>query len=60
MSLCGFQSSGITGNILSRATFQGAPSYGGMRTWMEGSNLLGYKEYVSLKTMSQFYVHVEN
>ncbi len=23
--------------ILSRATFPGAPSYGGMRTWVEGS-----------------------
>ena len=44
-------------NILSRATFPGAPSYGGVRAWVEGSqtrgdralagasNLLGYKEY---------------
>ncbi len=44
-------------NILSRATFPRAPSYGGVRTWVEGSqmcgdralaeasNLLGYKEY---------------
>ena len=44
-------------NILSPATFPGAPSYGGVRTWVEGSqahgncplaeasNLLGYKEY---------------
>ena len=42
--------------LLSRATFPGAPSYGGVRTWVEGSqmrgdralagasNLLGYKE----------------
>ena len=44
--------------ILSSATFLGAPSYGGVRTWVEGSqtrgdralagasNLLGYKEYI--------------
>ncbi len=43
--------------ILSRATFPGAPSYGGVWTWVEvsqtrgdhmlaeASNLLGYKEY---------------
>ena len=43
--------------ILSRATFPGAPSYDGVRTWVEGSqtrgdsalaeasNPLGYKEY---------------
>ena len=43
--------------ILSRATFPGAPSYGGVRTWVESSlaredraladasNLLGCKEY---------------
>ena len=42
--------------LLSRATSLGAPSYGGVRTWVEGSqtrrdralagasNLLGYKE----------------
>ncbi len=42
------------GFILSRVTFPGAPSYGGVRTWVEGSqtrgdralaeasNLLGY------------------
>ncbi len=50
-SCCHLQSQ--TANILSRATFPGAPSYGGVRTWMEGSqtralaetsNLLGYKE----------------
>ncbi len=44
-------------NILSRATFPWAPSYGSVRTWVEGSqtrgdrtldeasNILGYKEY---------------
>ncbi len=44
-------------NILLRATSPGLPSYGGVRTWVEGSkrrgnralarvsNLLGYKEY---------------
>ena len=44
-------------NILSRATFPGAPSYSGVKTWVEGSqtcgrrtlaeasNPLGYKEY---------------
>ncbi len=46
--------------ILSRATFPGAPSYGGVITWVEGSqtcgdralaeatNLLGYEEYKTL------------
>ncbi len=45
-----------------RATFPGAPSYNGVRTWVEGSqtrrdralaeasNLLGYKEYTLLNT----------
>ena len=45
------------GIILSDATYPGAPSYGGVRTWVEGSqargnralaeasNLLGWKEY---------------
>ena len=44
-------------NVLLHATFPGAPSYSGVRTWVEGSqtrggralseasNLLGYKEY---------------
>ncbi len=47
--------------ILSRATFPGAPSYGGVRTWVEGSqargnrtlaeasNLLGYRLYPCLE-----------
>ncbi len=26
-------------NILSRATFPGAPSYGGVRTWVEGTQV---------------------
>ncbi len=26
-------------NMLSRATYPGAPSYGGMRTWVEGVTL---------------------
>ncbi len=29
------------GIILSRATFPGAPSYGGVRTWVEGSQTRG-------------------
>ena len=52
-------------NILSRATFPGAPSYNGVRTWVEGSqargnrtlaeasNLLGYKEYALTHTPDQ-------
>ena len=48
--------------ILSRATYPGAPSYGGVRAWVEGSqarrnrtlaeasNLLGYKACVNYCT----------
>ena len=41
--------------ILSRATFPGALSYGGVRTWVEAeaSNLLGYKEY-PIHTLNQY------
>ncbi len=31
----------LTENILSRATFPGGPSYGGVRTWVEGSQTCG-------------------
>ncbi len=34
-------------NILSRATFPGAPSYGGVRTWVEGSHTLFNTDYYS-------------
>ncbi len=58
-------------NLLSRATFPGAPSYGGVRTWVEGSqvreasNHLGYKEYTQLfdtssgKTLYRLYPYLE-
>ena len=51
----------IAHSVLSRATFPGAPSYGGVRTWVEGSqtrgsrtlaeasNLMGYKLYPYLE-----------
>ena len=36
---------------MSRATFPGAPSYGGMRTWVEGSQTCGLKPPTYWATM---------
>ena len=39
--------------ILSRATFPGAPSYDGMRTWVEGSQTCGDR------ALDEAFIHVE-
>ncbi len=48
--------------ILSCATFPGAPSYGGVRTWVEGSKMHGYRalaeasnlQYIAYKMIQLF------
>ena len=40
----------LTSNILLRATFPGAPSYGGVRTWVEGSQTRGNRALAELPT----------
>ncbi len=44
------QVGGISCAILSRATSTGAPSYGGVRTWVEGSQYTPYSILINIKT----------
>ena len=58
----GFAEKGRCIYILSRATYPwpGAPSFGGVRTWVEGSQTRGNTNYVLIKQHDYQYIRLTN
>ena len=48
-------------NILSCTTYPGAPSYGGVRTWVEGPERMGTVHWLTQAVLNHYtdYIHIK-